>query len=550
MGFPNYSHLEFNLRKDVSAMAIKQGLDLRQSQSLTMTPQLQQAIKLLQMTNLELADYVEQEIERNPLLEMDERTPDERRAEEEARKSKSEESFEAEQKIAEQAAAREDQIRENQTQKDDTNTSQNQDSLDTNFENVFTGESEAEKQQAMLAESQAAGYESGAVMADVGSGGSHNFEGSEYSLENTVSDKPSLRAHIFDQINVSFTDDAEKNLAIYMFDYLDETGYMRRETSEIADKLGCEETFVETVLGKLQHLDPTGVFARDLGECLALQLQEMNRFDPAMEKLLKNLDLLAAYKLPELKKICGVDDEDLADMILEIKALNPRPIGEYEHFVSQTVVPDVLMRPLPKSLGGGWAVELNQQTLPRVLVNQRYYQEIKGSGDKDAKSFISDQFQSANWLAKSLDQRAQTIMKVAGEIIRRQEPFFTYGIAYLKPMILKDIAEAIDMHESTISRVTTNKYIETPRGIFELKFFFGSGVSGDSGDGVAAQSVKARIKALTDAEDPKKILSDDALVALLKEEGIDLARRTVAKYREAMNIPSSVQRRRQKKLNN
>ncbi|MFP4314065.1 MAG: RNA polymerase factor sigma-54, partial [Alphaproteobacteria bacterium] len=313
---------------------------------------------------------------------------------------------------------------------------------------------------------------------------------------------------------------------------------------------GCKEERIERLLDKMKGFDPTGIFASGLSECLALQLEEKGSLDTYMRTLLDNLDMIANYEHKKLADLIDVNETYLADMIEEIRALNPKPASEFEHLVVQTAVPDVLMKRLPKNLGGGWRVELNYETLPKVLINQEYYAEIKEASGKDkaSKEYITQQMNNASWLVKAMDQRAKTILKVASEIIEEQDAFFNYGIEFLRPMKLSDIAEKIDMHESTVSRVTTNKYIGTPRGLFELKFFFTTGVGGDDG-GLAhsSESIKARIKGLIDAEDPKKILSDDKLVELLKSEGIDVARRTVAKYREAMHIGSSVQRRKQKK---
>jgi RNA polymerase sigma-54 factor len=276
-----------------------------------------------------------------------------------------------------------------------------------------------------------------------------------------------------------------------------------------------------------------------------MQLEEQGKLDEPMKKLLDHLDLLAARDFKALASRCKVNETYLQDMISDIKALNPKPAADFEHLLVQTAVPDVLMRRLPRNLGGGWRVELNSETLPRVLVNETYYTEVAGHAKaKKDKEYLNQQLQSAHWLVRAMDQRAKTILKVAGEIVEAQNGFFLYGIEFFKPLTLKDIAEKIEMHESTVSRVTSNKYIGTPRGIFELKYFF----SASLGEGAhAAESVKARINALIDAEDPKKILSDDAIVELLAREKIEIARRTVAKYREELRIPSSVQRRREKK---
>jgi RNA polymerase sigma-54 factor len=281
---------------------------------------------------------------------------------------------------------------------------------------------------------------------------------------------------------------------------------------------------------------------------MALQLEEQGKLDAPMQKLLDNLDLLGAYEFKKLQEICEVNETYFQDMVAELKTLNPRPAGDFDHFVTQTVVPDVLMKKIPKHLGGGWRVELNAETLPRVLVNNEYYTTVLSRANTPQdKTYLNNQLTAANWLAKALDSRAQTILKTASMIVEEQDAFFLYGVEFLKPMTLKDIADKIEMHESTVSRVTSNKYIGTPRGLFELKYFFTTGLMGADGLNHSAESIKSRIKALIDAEDPKKILSDDTIVDLLQQEGIEVARRTVAKYREALHIPSSVQRRKMKK---
>ena len=292
---------------------------------------------------------------------------------------------------------------------------------------------------------------------------------------------------------------------------------------------------------------PAGVCARNLTECLAIRLKERNRYDPAMAALLGRLDLLAKRDFAGLKRACAVSDEDLADMVAEIKALDPKPGLAFDATTAPTVVPDVLMRAAP---GGGWLLELNQDTLPRVLVNNRYHARVvKEARDKREKEFIAERFQAANWLVKSLHQRAQTILKVATEIVRQQDGFFRHGVQQLKPLVLRDIATAIEMHESTVSRVTTNKYLAAPHGIYELKYFFTSSIADAAGgEAHSAEAVRFRIKNMIEAERAEQVLSDDRLVELLRADGVDIARRTVAKYREALRIPSSVQRRRDKSL--
>lgn len=301
---------------------------------------------------------------------------------------------------------------------------------------------------------------------------------------------------------------------------------------------------MSAVLQVMQGFEPTGVFARSLAECLALQLKDVDRYDPAMQALIENLDLLARGDHARLRKLCGVDQEDLAEMIAEIKALDPRPALTFEGEVAQPVVPDVLMRPDGK---GGWIVELNSDTVPRVLVNSDYYAQISSHvRSKKEREYLNERLQSANWLVKALHQRATTILKVASEIVRQQDAFFRKGVEHMKPLTLRDIATEIEMHESTVSRVTSNKYIATPRGTFELKYFFTAAIAGADGTAHSAEAVRHRIKLLIDAESSQQILSDDTIVELLRKDGVDIARRTVAKYREAMRIPSSVQRRRKK----
>lgn len=477
---------------------ISQRLDLRQSQNLVMTPQLQQAIKLLQLNNIELTEYVEEELAQNPLLEKDERD-------------------------AEESGA------------SDTPQSEAKDEVQEEFDQAWTGNEQD--------------FDAGSKMADIGAGGNLKFENAEDAFENRMSSEKTLREHLTEQLYMSFDDQRDHMIGAMLIDQIDEAGYLRADHAQLAENLNCSVERIDRLLAEMKGFDPTGIFAEDLAECLALQLEEQGRLDAPMQKLLANLDLLARHEIRKLGQVCEVNETYLQDMIEEIRALNPRPASLFEHLVVQTAVPDVLMKRLPKNLGGGWRVELNNDTLPKVLVNKEYYTEVaQTAARKTDKDYLATQLHNANWLVKALDQRAQTILKVAGEIIEQQEAFFNYGIEFLRPLTLKDIAEKIDMHESTVSRVTTGKYMGTPRGLFELKFFFSTALGGeDGGISHAAEAVKARIKSLIDAEDPKKVLSDDKIVALLKEEGIELARRTVAKYREAMHIGSSVQRRREKK---
>ncbi len=366
-------------------------------------------------------------------------------------------------------------------------------------------------------------------------------------FEQTATRPRTLREHLLEQIVTDLGDQGERVIALYLLDLLDEAGYLRSTLDGVAQLLGCEISQVEAVLARLQQFDPAGVFARDLPECLALQLRERNRLDPAMQALLDNLPLLAVRNIAALVRVCRVDAADVADMIAEIKSLDPRPGLAFDPPLAQPVVPDVLMRAQPE---GGWIVELNAETLPRVLVNNRYYARVRqATRNRAEKDYLTERLHAANWLVKSLHQRATTILKVAAEIVRQQDAFFRHGVRSLRPLILRDIADAVGMHESTISRVTSNKYMATPRGLYELKYFFTSSIPASSGgDAHSAEAVRHRIRRLIDGEPADGTLSDERLVELLQQEGVEIARRTVAKYREAMRIPSSVQRRREKLL--
>lgn len=521
-------------------MALSQRLDLRQTQSLVMTPQLQQAIKLLQLSNIELSDFVDREIEQNPLLERD-GGPGEGGGDaggDGAGDGRGEPG------VVDLAAPEERQppMTDGRTRDtvemtaSETMGSASDAPLDTDFENVYSDDRFSDG-------TDGSSDVYGSWQERGGRGG---FEDDDSNLEATLTGQKSLRDHLTEQLKIDLPDLGDQLIGLALIDMLDEAGWITGlETDGLAGQLGCEPERVERVLAACQRFDPPGIFARSLKECLAIQLREKNRFDPAMEALVDHLELLAARNLPALMKVCGVDAEDVADMVAEIRKLNPKPALSFDHTPAQLVTPDILMRANP---GGGWLIDLNPDTLPRVLVNHRYFARISGTArNKADKEYITERFQSANWLVKSLHQRATTILKVASEIIRQQDAFFIHGVSHLKPLILRDIAEAIGMHESTVSRVTTNKFMATPRGVFELKYFFTSAIQGADGQAAhSAEAVRYRIKAMIDAEKPDDVLSDDKIVEILRGEGIDIARRTVAKYREAMRIPSSVQRRRAK----
>jgi RNA polymerase sigma-54 factor len=509
-------------------MALTQKLLIRQTQALVMTPQLMQAIKLLQLSNLDLAAYVEGELERNPLLE---RANEEETAPGEADPGDPLNEVTA---AAEQEAQPSDWLGEDL----EADRTAIESKLDTGLENVFPDDS-AGRPARVEGEPQIP-----SEWAGVGSGG--RDEG-DYNLEAFVSAEVTLADHLAEQLALTVCDPVQRIIGQHLINLLDETGYLTGDLDDVAERLGSPRSEVEAVLTVLQTFDPPGVFARNLTECLAIQLKERDRFDPAMQALVGHLELLAKRDLAALKKICGVDEEDLAEMIAEIRRLNPKPGLAFGSALVQPIVPDVFVRLGPD---GHYIVELNTNTLPKVLVNQVYYAEVTKTAKSDKeKSYLTDCMQTATWLMRALDQRAKTILKVAAEIVRQQDAFFTCGVQHLKPLNLKTVADAISMHESTVSRVTANKYMATSRGIFELKYFFTSAIgASDGGEAHSAEAVRYRIKQLIDAETPQDILSDDTIVEKLRGAGIDIARRTVAKYREAMRIPSSVQRRREKQV--
>lgn len=509
-------------------MALAPRLELRHSQTLVMTPQLQQAIRLLQYTNLELTDFLTQEVEKNPLLEFED--------------SAAEPAVEGEADMQERSQAYESDSPDaaSDVKLQDGGAEGSGDSpLDTDYDNLYNNDSFGE------------GLSGGEGLSLNGQGsiqgGAGSFIGDDFDFQDNLAGTETLRDHLEAQLNISPLNAADRMIARYLIDMVNEAGYLLDDISVIAERLDCALEDVTSVLRHVQTFDPIGVFSRNLSECLALQLADKDRLDPAMQALLNNLELLARRDLGALRRLCGVDSEDLTDMIAEIQQLNPKPGLAYGVEPAQEVVPDVFLRRTAK---GDWLIELNSDTLPKVLVNTRYYSEITArTSAKEDKAYLTECYQSANWLVKALDQRARTILKVATELVKQQEAFFLHGIKYLKPLNLRAIAEVIEMHESTVSRVTANKYMLTSRGVFEMKYFFTSSISSsDDGEAHSGEAVKQRIKELIDAEKPTDILSDDKIVEILKAENIDIARRTVAKYREALKIASSVQRRRMKSM--
>jgi len=510
-------------------MALTQRLQMRQSQALVMTPQLMQAIKLLQLSNLDLAAYVEGELEKNPLLE---RAGD-GAADAVNGAADAPEPYAGGDRMEEvRDGTGADRIDESL----ETSRSAIEERLGTDLENEFPDDGPAvsrASQDTPMAPSDWAG---------VGSGGR---EDGDYNLESFVSAELTLADHLAEQLALAISDPARRMIGQFLIDMVDEAGYLTGDLETVAEKLGAPMAEVEAVLRIVQGFDPAGVCARNLTECLTIQLRERNRFDPAMAALVGRLDLLAKRDLASLRRICGVNEEDLTEMVAEIRQLNPKPGLAFGSTTVQPIVPDVYVRPGPD---GNFIVELNSDTLPKVLVNQRYHAELTRNVRNDsAKTFLAENLQSATWLMRALDQRAKTILKVSMEIVKQQDAFFMHGVQHLRPLNLKTIADAISMHESTVSRVTANKYIATTRGIFELKYFFTSAIpAANGGEAHSAEAVRYRIKQLIDEETAQDVLSDDTIVEKLRAAGIDIARRTVAKYREAMRIPSSVQRRRDK----
>ena len=492
-------------------MAITPKLEIKQSQSLLMTPQLRQAINLLQMSNLELSSVIEQELASNPLLEREDDFLNQ--------------DNEKEQTIDDYASETEDNV--------DT-------PLDIDIDNTFDDDG-----------SDCEGYET-----------ANDYDWQDYAknkdkrhspeedydfFEQKLSSTKSLYQHLSEQIQISLADTKEKIIAFRLMSFLDESGYFRGDTKKIAAILHTEESNVTKVLNKLKEFEPSGIFAENLAECIALQLKEKDRLDIKTQTLLQNLDLLGKREYKRLQKKLNVDEDDLKEMILDIQSTNPKPALEYEQKETDYIIPDVFVR---RNKYGEYYVELNSRSLPRVLIDQRYYKEIKRQSEKnkEAKKYLKTQSGSASFLIRALRQRADTILRISEEIVKTQRDFFENGIESLKPMALKDIAEAVEMHESTVSRVTANKYMHTPLGIFELKYFFSSAAGSYSGeDNQSTTAIKHKIKQMIENEDPKKILSDDKISELLAREGLKVARRTVAKYRESLKIAPSSERKREKR---
>jgi RNA polymerase sigma-54 factor len=479
---------------------------------MVMTPQLRQAIQLLQLSNMEASQFIEEELLRNPLLE---RTDNTEHAE-------SEQSPDTHPEPAPpQESTDTARLAESDTLPDAANAP-----LDVDMNNVYDSGTPSDG---------SFGY---------GGDGVDDWSG----FDSTGDERPNLREHLEQQARLAFPEPLDLVIATGLISVLDKAGRISDPPEAIASALGIPLLRVEQVRKIMMHFDPTGMFALTLAECLEVQLAEKNRLDPAMAALLANLDLLARRETRALCEVCGVDMEDLADMISEIRRLDPKPGSQYESEPLRPLIPDVLMRPMPLKSDGvpDWIIEINPETMPKLAIRHGFYARMTTSGSHEIKSFLSEHLQNATWLVKALEARSHTILRVSAAIIQRQEGFFRHGISHLKPLTLRDISADVELHESTISRVTSNKSIATPRGIFELKFFFTTALVGTDGQMHSAESVRHRIQTIISNENPHSILSDDAVVSTLQKEGIDIARRTVAKYREALRIPGSAQRKRDK----
>lgn len=490
------------------------GLRQNLTQSLVMTPQLVQAIKLLQMSHLELSRHVEDELERNPLLERE---------------------SDGESDEAGPAAEAEEWDSRELTE---TNTDISG-PPDSDYSNLYPDDNEK-----ALTPSQESAYD----QALEGPSMLGAAIGDDMAFDATLAGTTSLRTRLEDQIFLMTTNPVIRALCQYLVSQLDGAGYLQVDSAVIREQFSIDEATLDSAIALIHACEPAGIGARSLRECLELQLQDQGALDDPMRLILDNLELLAQQDISGLQSLTGLTGRALADKIACIRSLNPKPGEMFEALEPESLVPDVLVRPSSsEGSDSAWHIELNSDVLPRLLVNEVYFQTVSKNAKEDEKSFLNNSLQSATGLIKALDQRARSILKVATEIVRMQDAFLLHGIEHLKPMTLKQVADAIEMHESTVSRVTSNKYISTPRGIFELKFFFSSSIAGVNGEVHSGEAVRHRIKHLIDQEPADAILSDDALVEKLKASGIDIARRTVAKYREALGIPSSVARRRQKR---
>lgn len=480
-------------------MALGLRLDVRQTQSLVLTPQLQQAIRLLQLSSQELIGTLQQEVAENPFLELADTVA----------------------RAAERAPAAPPAVEPGLPAGPAASTGDHTGDWD-----------QPRPPQAVDQQLHSRRQEHG---------------DDQRSLEARFSEAPSLREELRRQLGMLVRSEGARALAATLTDWIDDDGYLRESDEDVARRLGASIAQVAAARALLQRCEPTGVGARDLAECLALQLAERDRLDPAMRRLLDNLPLLARADWPALMRLCGVDREDLEEMVAELKALDPRPGQRYPAEPTTAILPDIVVS---RTGPDHWRIELNGAALPRLVVDGEYFAELGRSGlDLRQKEFVQERFQNATWLAKALDQRSRTILKVGRAIFARQRAFLALGPKALRPLVLRDIAAATGLHESTVSRATSQKYAATPHGTFPLKYFFSTAIAAkDGGADHSAEVIRQQIKQMIQKEDPQAVLSDDQIVSRLGDQGIVIARRTVAKYREALGIASSMQRRRSKAI--
>lgn len=478
------------------ALEIRQQLKL--SQQLVMTPQLQQAIKLLQLSRMELMDVVREELEENPVLEEGQETPDEKTPGEE-----------------EQAAA------EAQSQ-------------ETTQEAEGEGDGMADIDWKTYLES----YSLGGTTAD-----SYEDDDDRPSYENLLTKKTSLADHLMWQLNLSRLENLERAIAGEIIGNLDNDGYLHVSVEELAEHAACTTEVVERALSAVQDFDPPGVASRNLQECLLKQIDLLEMSEDLVGVILRDhLEELENRRYQVIARSLQVPLEDVFAAAKFISSLDPRPGSQYGQDDVHYIVPDIFVY----KISDEFVVVLNDEGLPNLRINSFYRNALSGSAQLDAKAgeYIQEKLRGALWLIKSIHQRQRTIFRVTKSIVKFQREFFERGVDHLKPLVLRDVAEDIEMHESTVSRVTTNKYVQTPQGLFELKYFFNSGINTTGGDSVASESVKSKIKELIAEENTRKPYSDQKIVDLLRDQGIDIARRTVTKYREMLGVGSSTQRKR------
>ncbi|HSY50675.1 MAG TPA: RNA polymerase factor sigma-54 [Thermoanaerobaculia bacterium] len=480
-------------------MALEQKLHLRLSQKLIMTPSLQQAIKLLQLSKLELQEVLNQELLENPLLE---------ESAEEAKQEDAEAEAQEKTQTEEEAKAAEPQKTEEKDSFDEID-------YDAYFQDYI----------------------------EYGYNPRMGEEHEEFPIENTLTRPPNLTDHLAWQLGMSDASPAVKEIGAFIIGNIDEDGYLRATNEEIVAAGPYDPANVEKAIAAIQSLDPIGVGARDLRECLLLQLEFLEVDNPLVESIVRDhWDLFMQRHFAQISKSLGVDMKTLEGVVEIIKHLDPKPGRKYSNERAIYVEPDVYIQ----KVGDEYVIVLNEDGMPKLRINGSYrnmLNSMDSKSDGETVNYIKDKIRSAVWLIKSLDQRQRTIYKVAESIVKHQREFLEKGIDYLRPLVLRDVADDIQMHESTVSRVVSNKYMHTPRGLFLMKYFFHSGIDSDTGEDISSLTVKKKIQGFIDAEDPRKPLSDSKIMKILNDEGINIARRTVAKYRDELNIPSSTDRK-------